>query len=127
MVSGQFKNFNAKIANTFFESNLNAKAEGKIEQIYFTFNGNNFNSEGDLKMKYEDFKFEILNKKNKVNKLLTTIGNLFINDGSKTDKDGYRHDKIAVERTKNKSFFNYLWINVEDGLISTLTGDGEKK
>ncbi|NEW79572.1 MAG: hypothetical protein GZ086_09140 [Gelidibacter sp.] len=127
LASGQFKNFNAKIVNTFFESNLNAKAEGEIEQIFFTFNGNNFNSNGDLKMKYNEFKFEILNKKNRVNKFLTAIGNIFVNDGSKADKDGYRHGEIKVERNKNKSFFNYLWINVEDGLRSTLTGKGEKE
>jgi len=126
LVSGQFKNFNAKIANTFFEYNLNAKVEGEIEQLFFTFNGNNLNSKGDLKMKYKAFKFEILNKKNRVNKLLTTIGNMFINDGSKTDKDGYRHGEIEVERDKTKSFINYLWINVEDGLKSTLTGKGDK-
>ena len=127
LASGQFKNFNAEIANTFFKSNLNAKAEGEIEQIYFTFNGNNVGSKGDLKMKYDEFKFEILNKNNKVNKFLTAIGNLFINDGSKTDKDGYRHGEIKVERNTTKSFFNYLWINVQDGLISTLTGSGDKE
>ncbi|MFA5297483.1 MAG: hypothetical protein WC389_04670 [Lutibacter sp.] len=127
LASGQFKNFNAKIANTFFEYNLNAKAEGEIEQIFFTFNGNDFNSEGDLKMKYKEFKFEILNKKNKTNKLLTAIGNLFVNDGSKADEDGFRHGKIKVKRNETKSFINYLWINLEDGLKSTLTGKGDKK
>ncbi|MDY7395001.1 hypothetical protein UMM65_07090 [Aureibaculum sp. 2210JD6-5] len=126
LASGQFKNFDVKMANSFFESNLNAKAEGEIEQIFFTFNGNNFSSKGDLKMKYRNFKFKVLNKKNRVNKLLTAIGNIFVKDGSKADKDGFRHGNIEVERNKNKSFFNYLWINVEDGLISTLTGDGEK-
>tara|TARA_R110002073_G_scaffold72537_1_gene177098 strand:- start:59416 stop:60957 length:1542 start_codon:yes stop_codon:yes gene_type:complete len=126
LTSGQFKNFNAEIANTFFESNLNAKAEGIIEEVYFTFNGNNLKSKGDLKMKYKEFKFEILDKKNRVNKLLSAIGNLFVNDGSKTDQDGYRYGEIDVERDKTKSFFNYLWINVQDGLVSTLTGKGEK-
>jgi hypothetical protein len=78
-------------------------------------------------MKYKEFKFEILNQKNRVNKFLSAIGNLFVNDGSKTDEDGFRHGKIEVKRNQNKSFFNYLWINVESGLISTLTGDGEKE
>ncbi|SFS59885.1 hypothetical protein [Lutibacter maritimus] len=125
--SGEFKNFNAKIASDFFESNLNAKATGEFEQIYFTFSGNNLNSEGDLKMKYENFEFKILNNKNEVNKFLTAIGNLFIKDNSKADKNGFRYGKIKVERNKNKSFFNYLWINVEDGIKSTLTGNGKKK
>ncbi|WP_117882300.1 hypothetical protein [Aureibaculum luteum] len=122
MASGQFKDFNAHLVNDFFKSNLNAKAEGVIEQIYFTFNGNKIKSTGDLKIKYKEFKFKILNNKNHVNKLLTAIGNLFINDGSKTDNKGYRHGIIKVDRQTNKSFFNYLWINVEDGLINALTG-----
>lgn len=127
LASGQFENFNAQIVNDFFESNLKAKAEGEIQQIYFTFYGNKSDSKGDLKMKYKEFKFEILNQKNRVNKFLSAIGNLFVNDGSKTDEDGFRHGKIEVKRNQNKSFFNYLWINVESGLISTLTGDGEKE
>ncbi|WP_152975515.1 hypothetical protein [Lacinutrix himadriensis] len=126
LASGAFENFDAEIANTFFETNLNAKAEGEIEQIYFTFSGNNASAKGDLKMKYEAFKFEILNDKNKVNTFLTAIGNVFINDGSKTGKDGYRHGEIGVNRNTKKSFFNYLWINVQSGLISTLTGKGSK-
>ncbi len=124
---GQFKNFNATAANSFFESNLNAKTKGEIEQLYFTFNGNNTYSKGDFKIKYKDFKFEILNNKNQVNKVLTTIGNIFINDGSKTDKDGFRHGTIEVKRNKTKSFFNYIWLNVQDGLINSLTGNGQKK
>ncbi|MEW4924650.1 hypothetical protein [Algibacter sp. 2305UL17-15] len=127
LASGHFKDFNAQIVNNFFESNLNAKAEGEVERIYFTFNGNKMSSKGDLKMKYKEFKFKILNAKNQVNKLLTAIGNIFVNDGSKSDKDGFRHGKIEVERHKNKSFFNYLWINVESGLISAVTGKVEKK
>ncbi|WP_147677827.1 hypothetical protein [Algibacter pacificus] len=126
LASGALKNFNAEIANAFFKSNLNVKADGEIEQIYFTFSGNNLESQGDLKMKYDNFKFEIINDKNQVNKLFTTIGNLFVNDGSKTDGEGYRHGKIEVGRQTTKSFFNYLWINVESGLISTLTGNGKK-
>ncbi|MDO6598145.1 hypothetical protein Q4512_14575 [Oceanihabitans sp. 2_MG-2023] len=126
LVSGQFKDFQAEIVNTFFKSNLNAKAEGDIEQIYFTFSGNERHSKGMLKMKYKAFKFEILDKKNKAKTLLTAIASIFVNDGSKTDKDGYRYGEIQVDRNNTKSFFNYLWINVESGLISALTGDGSK-
>ncbi|MBQ0786442.1 MAG: hypothetical protein KBT69_03015 [Oceanihabitans sp.] len=126
LASGAFENFHAKIVNSFFEANLNAKAEGKIEQIYFTFSGNNVSAKGDLKMKYEAFQFEILNGRNKVNTFLTTIGNVFIKDGSKAGKDGFRYGEIAADRNNTKSFFNYLWINVQSGLISALTGKGSK-
>lgn len=126
LASGAFENFHAKIVNSFFEANLNAKAEGEIEQIYFTFSGNNLKAKGDLKMKYEAFQFEILNSRNKVNTFLTAIGNVFVKDGSKSGKDGYRYGKIAADRNNTKSFFNYLWINVQSGLISALTGKGSK-
>lgn len=126
LASGSFKGFNTQIVNNFFELNLNARAEGDVEQIYFTFSGNDRSSKGDLKMKYEDFKFKILNDKNEVNKFLTAIGNIFVNDGSKTDEEGFRHGKIEANRNKTKSFFNYVWINIQSGLISAVTGDGEK-
>lgn len=81
-----------------------------------------------MKMKYDDFKFNILRKKSsKVNKFLTAIGNIFIKDGDKnTNPEGFRYGDIEAERDPTKSFFNYLWINVKSGVISTLTGNGEK-
>ncbi|WP_308992350.1 DUF748 domain-containing protein [Mariniflexile litorale] len=126
-VSGSLNNLPAEILNPFFKPNLNALTEGTLQKLYFTFYGNNIQSQGEMKMKYEDFKFEILQKNGfKINKVLTTIGNIFINDGSNTDAEGFRFGNIKAEREVTKSFFNYLWINVKSGLVSTLTGDGEK-
>jgi len=79
-------------------------------------------------MRYEDFEFSVL-KKNRlgVNKLLTFLGNLFINDGSKSDEDGFRYGDIEVERDPTKSFFNYLWMNVKEGMVNTMVGKGKKE
>jgi hypothetical protein len=78
-------------------------------------------------MNYENFRFRVLKKDRMgVNKLLTFVGNIFTNDGSRTDKSGYRYGEIYAERDNTKSFFNYLWINVMDGIVSTLTGNGKK-
>jgi len=124
---GSVTNFDATKMDQFLSTNLGVNAKGKINALYFTINADNRSSTGDIKMKYHDFKFAILKKDRLgVNKLLSAIGNLFINDGSDTDTDGFRHGKIEVERDPTKSFFNYLWINVRDGIGSTLTGDGKK-
>ncbi len=49
--------------------------------MYFTFYGDINESKGEMKMKYEDFKFKILRKNSfKINKVLTAIGNIFVND-----------------------------------------------
>ncbi|WP_445731402.1 hypothetical protein [Mariniflexile sp.] len=126
-VSGAIQDLPADMMNPFFKPNLNALAEGTLQQMYFSFYGNTTESKGEMKMKYEDFKFKILRQNSfKINKVLTAIGNIFIADGSKTDADGYRFGSIKAERNVTKSFFNYLWINVKSGVVSTLTGNGKK-
>lgn len=126
-LKGVVRDFKSRSVNDFLIPNLRTKAEGDIKELYFTISGDANSSGGDMKMKYEDFRFEVLKKDRLgVNKLLTFIGNIFTNDGSNTDKNGYRYGSINAERDVTKSFFNYLWLNVKDGIINTLTGNGEK-
>jgi len=126
--SGSVENFDSKNLNQFLSNNLGARANGKIDRLFFTIDGNKNKSRGNMKMQYRNFKFSVLREDGLgVNKVLTAIGNLFVNDGSKTDTDGFRHGKIEVERDLTKSYFNYLWLNVRDGIVHTLIGDGEKK
>lgn len=126
--AGTVANFNTASINPFLESNARANASGSIDQLYFTIHGNSISSSGDMKMKYKDFRFQVL-KKNRsgINKVLTAIGNMFIDDGSKTDAAGFRYGSITAERDPTKSFFSYLWLNVRNGTLSTLTGNGEKE
>tara|TARA_R110002049_G_scaffold72010_5_gene185665 strand:- start:7196 stop:8767 length:1572 start_codon:yes stop_codon:yes gene_type:complete len=127
-VSGVVKDFKSESLNQFLQSNLRAKAEGDINELYFTISGDAISSSGDMKMKYQDFRFMVLKKDRLgVNKFLTFLGNMITNDGSKTDAMGFRHGEIYAERDVTKSFFNYLWLNVMDGIVSTLTGDGKKE
>lgn len=128
LVSGRLYNFNTESINPFLTSNLRAEANGEINELFFTFSGDAVSSTGDMKMKYQDFKFKILQKDRKgVNKILTAIGNIFTNDGSRTDDNGYRYGTIYTKRDSSKSFFNYLWLNVKEGILSTLTGNGKKE
>lgn len=127
LISGQLSNFETESLNEFLVPNLRTQTTGTIDQLYFTISGDEYSSTGDIKMSYEDFKFQVLNKeRNGVKKVLSFIGNLFVNDGSKADIEGFRYGDMSVERIKHKSFFNYLWINLQDGLLSVLTGNGKK-
>ncbi|RKN78727.1 AsmA family protein [Ulvibacterium marinum] len=127
-VSGVLLNLKATELNPFLEPNLRTRAKGSVDEMYFTVSGNSFSSQGDMKMKYHDFKFNVLDKDRlKINKVLTVIGNIFVNDGSKTEADGFRYGTMEVQRESNKSFYNYLWLNIRDGMISTLTGNGKKE
>ena len=125
--SGTVFNFNTESINPFLRSNARANASGTIDELYFTIDGNATASSGDMKMKYQNFKFQVLKKdRSGINKLLTAIGNIFVNDGSSADAQGYRYGDIKAERDPTKSFFSYLWLNVRNGTLSTLTGNGEK-
>lgn len=127
VISGGLSNLNTTRLNDFLVPNLRTKTTGTIEQLYFTISGDEYVASGAVKMNYEDFKFQVLNKeRSQVKKILSFVGNLFVSDGSKADEDGYRHGTIAVERPKNKSFFNYLWVSLEDGLLDILTGNGKQ-
>lgn len=118
----------AKNMNQFMEPNLNVRLEGEITKTYFTINGNDHTSQIDLKLKYDDFEVAVLKENGKEkNKLLSSLVNLFVSKNS-TDKAGeFRHgSKSDVERTTNKSVFNYLWINIKVGLMNAMTGNGIK-
>jgi hypothetical protein len=129
LVQGSLINFDTTSLNDFLVPSLNVKTEGQIEQLYFTVSGNEYVANGDVKMRYNDFKFQVLGKNGlRINKVLTFIGNLFIDDGSKTDENGYRYGAIEnVERNQKKSFFNFLWISLQEGLLHLLSGNGKKK
>lgn len=128
LASGSLGYLNTASLNMFLEPNLRVGVEGQIQQLYFTISGNQYISNGDVKMRYEDFKFKVLDKdRSKIKKVLTFIGNLFVSDGSKADAQGYRYGDIEdVARDNTKSFFNYLWISLQDGVVSVLSGNGKK-
>ena len=128
IVSGGLSHLETSNLNDFLIPNARLRAEGTIDQMYFTISGGEYTARGDIKMNYEDFKLQLLDKeRDHVKKIISFLGNLFINDGSRADENGYRYGTIDVERNRNKSFFNYLWIGLEDGLIDVITGSGKKK
>lgn len=125
---GNFKNLDIPSINPFLNTNLRATAQGDMQQMYFTVSGTKQKSAGDLKIKYNNFKFKVLKKDRLgVNKLLTKLSNLLIKEGSDTNPEDYRYGEINIERNTTKSFFNYLWINIKSGLLNALTGKGTKK
>ena len=116
-------NLPAKDINSFTVPNLKVQLEGEANKTYFTIDGNNTKSHVDLKINYDQFKVSVLNKKgNKKNGFLSAIANIFISKDSDKSEQQFRKGSGEVTRDKTKSFFNYLWLNAEKGLKSSLTG-----
>lgn len=125
--TGKLYDFNANDINPFLCTNMGVRTKGKVQELYFTISGNRQGALGDIKMKYDDFEFEILKKDLLgVRKTTSFILNLLVNRGNKTDEKGYRYGDINVEPKISKSFTNYLWLGVQDGLLDAVTGSGKK-
>lgn len=128
LASGTLSDFETESINPFLKTNLRAEVTGTVNQMYFTISGNEVKASGDMKMNYDQFEFVVLKKDRLgVNKLLTAVVNIFARKNSDTDPEGYRYGYFEVERNTDKSFFNYLWINLKAGLLHTVTGSGKKK
>ncbi|MDO6759335.1 hypothetical protein Q4566_03915 [Tamlana sp. 2_MG-2023] len=111
--------FHAVNINQFLVPNLNVKFEGVLHQTYFTIDGTASHSSVDLKTKFDGLRVEVLRKdKHEKNKFLSAIANVFVpkttNKGESSFSEAVRHD---IERDKTKSIFNFIWLNIKEGLI----------
>jgi len=109
--------------NQFTAPNLNIKLTGDIYKTYFTITGNNKTSTIDMRMKYNQLEVNVMRSKGRgINKLLSKVANLFIKEDSDDKPANFREGSGDADRDTTKSFFNYLWLNLKSGLITTLAG-----
>lgn len=111
--------FHAAKMNQFLVPNLNVKFEGILHKTYFTIDGTANHSSIDLKTDFDGLRVDVLRKhKHKKNKFLSAIANIFVkktsDNGESVFAEAKRHD---IKRDKTKSVFNFLWLNVKEGLI----------
>lgn len=116
-INGDLKNFPAPAMNPFLKPYMNVQANGKIDQMAFNFNGNNDTATGQYAMDFKNLKMTLFNKESKERKLLTAAANMVV----RSDTDGFKKVEIKpVDRKKEKSFFNYLWLCIMQGLKQTV-------
>lgn len=115
-IQGELGTLNATKMNSFTKASLNVELEGEVNKTYFNIHGNNESSSIDLNINYDDFKIEILNKENERSWFLSTIANIFVKKNSDSEGGTFKEGKATAQRNKDKSFFNYLWINIQEGL-----------
>ena len=118
-IKGSILNFDAEELQIFTKPYMNVKVNGELEEVYFDFAGNDTMNKGKFSLKYDDLKVVVYRGDNRVkkNKLLSTIGNLVVKNDS---DEKLKKAEIEVERNQEKSFFNFLWISIADGLKQIL-------
>lgn len=117
-VSGNLARISAESMNSFLKPTINAEVEGDIESLFFNFQGNQYIANGDMRLKYNNFKVEVLKKDgNGKNKFLSGLANLFVKkqaNSKKLEKKG-----IEAVRERTKSFWNFLWLFIRNGALKS--------
>lgn len=121
-VQGEIGPLNASKMNAFTVSNLNIETEGELQKTYFNINGNNNQSTVDFRIKYENFKVDILTREQTRNRFLSAVVNIFVKKNTESGDEQFKETRAEVTRNKDRSAFNYLWINIEAGLKKTMIG-----
>lgn len=118
-ISGTIKNFPATAMQPFLQPYVKASTEGSLDLIKFNFTGNNKVATGTFGMNYKDLKVTLYRKNGeKKRKLLSKVGNWFIHKNSAGE---FKEVEIKkVNRIEEKSFFNYLWLCILQGLKQTI-------
>lgn len=117
-ISGELGRISAESMNSFLKPTINVEVEGDIESLFFNFQGNRYIAKGDIRLKYNNFRVEVLKKDGTgKSKILSGLANLFI----KKQANSKKLEKKGVEavRERTKSFWNYLWLFIRNGALKS--------
>ncbi|TRZ47430.1 hypothetical protein D3A96_01590 [Robertkochia marina] len=109
--------FDTKRLDAFTSKNLQVRNTGFLQHAVFQISGNENNATGTVVMSYKDLQIRVMNKEgSKEKKLWSTIANTLIRKENKNLKQ----QAFEVTRNKTKSYFNYMWLCVQKGLITSM-------
>ncbi|MFD0992074.1 hypothetical protein [Tenacibaculum geojense] len=117
-IKGNLATINAQKINSFIEPKLKVRVDGRINSLSFNLYGNNTYSQGDFAIDYENIKVKVLKNNKGVRKVLSWLVNLVLKNSSKSEMKEVKIQKL--ERDQSRSFWNFLWKNIEKGLKETM-------
>ncbi len=117
-VSGELSRISAESMNSFLKPTINVVVEGEIESLFFNFQGNKYQANGDMRLKYSNFKVEVLKKNGSgKNKFLSGLANLFVKKEANSEK--LEKEGVEAVRDRTKSFWNFLWLFIRNGALKS--------
>ncbi|MES2691033.1 MAG: hypothetical protein V4658_11560, partial [Bacteroidota bacterium] len=120
MVKGRVHSFSATQLNRCIEPAAKARiVSGYINQIDFSFTGNNNSSKGVLNMDYHDLKLKV-DEEVKQNKVKTLLANFFVKNDDHKKRGETNTGEIDFTRRKDRFIFNYWWNSFKSGIVSSV-------
>jgi hypothetical protein len=108
--------------NSFLEPSLNMKFNaGRLTRMTFDFTGNDNVSSGWMEFLYQDLDVVLLNKESGEGKgFLSYVANTMTLSNNPAPGKDLKIVSIGFERDKNKGLINYIWKNIQSGMIHTI-------
>lgn len=114
-VSGNFGSLEGEALDPFLIPAMDIQTRGEINGINFNFSGHENVMDGDFEMDYKELEVQILkNDGTEKRSIVSAIANLFVENEGDT---GGENERIEVERDKQRSFWNYLWLGLRKGFL----------
>ncbi len=118
-INGSFKNIQASSLNSFLTPVMQVKSMGALDRLYFNFDGNRKDATGAMHLSFNRFDISIYDQETKkIKSFLSTIANMII--GGQEDNGMQKKEGISVERDPTKSFWNYFWLCIRNGLFDII-------
>jgi hypothetical protein len=107
-------------------------SDGELLNAKLSMNCNRLSAFGTLDLEYENAKIDVMKQDKDDNtlnglKFVSFIANEVIRTSNLKSSSHYRQGKIDYTRSMDHPFFRFLWFAVQDGLIDTFVGFGDKE
>jgi hypothetical protein len=133
-MQGHVGSFDLRAINQMVEPATRvAVKSGRLTDLYFTIDGNDYDGWGKLIATYENLEIEILDKnfghhQNIFQRLGSFLANkLVIKSQNPSRRGELKEGAVYLVRDQSTFLFNYWWQLVLSGLKSTITGDTEEE
>lgn len=131
-VKGRLGSMDMLKVNAIISKLVPVKLEsGQVDRLYFNFWGTRSHSEGEMRFKYSDLKLELLEVSDWDNSftraVMSGVQNFMLRTSNPGVNGTFRVGKISQARDTTKSMFNYWWITLKSGLLSSVGINKEKE
>ena len=131
-VKGSLSSMNLVKVNAILSKLVPVKIKsGQLDNLRFNFSGTRSHSEGEMQFEYTDLNMELLEisywDSRFTRNLLSSLGNRLLRNSNPSRNGTFKIGEINQDRDTTKSIFNYWWINLKSGFLSTLGVTVEKQ
>lgn len=131
-IKGSLKPMDITKANAIISKLAPLKIEsGRVDKILFNFAGTRNHSKGEMWFEYSNLNIEILEVKywdsRFTRSVASSVGNVVLRNTNPASNGVFRVGEINQDRDTAKSMFNFWWICLRSGFLSTLGVTEEKQ